>query len=177
MSEQAEQDRRLWRRYAARAGQPPGQPPLEANVLAAYLDGTAGPETVERLEARMAADPAVLAEVMELRGLASVEGGPVPPAVLAKAKALVRAEAVESRPGPALVIRPRAWWQRLQWAAAAAVIVVSCLGGYSFGRDTFRAQVRAEAAAEGASDGLEEIISGPDMTVNEDVNGGNGGES
>jgi hypothetical protein len=180
MSEHADQDsqdRRLWRRYAARFRRQPAQPPLDPNALAAYLDGTAEPELVERIEARMASDGALLEEVMELRGLPSVEAGPAPESVLRQAKALVSPAARAALPPAGMVIRAQAWWRRVQWAAAAAVVVVSCLGGYGFGRDTFRAQLQVEAAAEAASDGLEELISGPDMSVNEDANGGNGGES
>jgi anti-sigma factor RsiW len=187
MNEHADQDklgRELWRRCLRSARGPAGAAgveelaPMDANALAAYLDGTARPEEVARVEAHLASDPQLLEEVMELRGLVPVEPAAAPAALLARAKALAPVRAsVATRPAAAGgLVRP--WLRRLQWAAAAAALVVASLGGYSFGEGTFRDRLRADASAAAASfQGVEELISEPILGVPDEVNGENGGDS
>ena len=183
MSDPAEHDdeqRQLWRRYLARSAGGPAPPGLNANLLASYLDGTADPEEIERVEARLADDPESLEDARELRLLTSrLEPERVPRSLFRRAKALVppREGAADADRAPRLVLSlsRRPWWQRLQWMAAAAVVVVAALGGYSFGRETYRDQARADqSTAASASLLIEDIVSESALPGGQ-VNGENGG--
>ena len=179
MSEQRQQDdqqrraERLWRRYLERAGDAGPGPDLDANALAAYLDGTAGEKAAEQIEAGMASDPSLLEEVMELRALAGVE--PVAPseALLASAKALAAGGATRTGPTHSGSLVLHGFWRRVRWAAAAAAIVLACASGYGLGRETFNDELRADAAETAV---LTELISEPDL-AGPQANGPNGGES
>ena len=138
-------DRRLWRQYAGQARNP--QPPqIDPNTLAAYLDGSADPQQVELVESRLAADPDFLTQLTELRQLSDVPEPSVPASVLTRARSLAH---------------PRLWPTRLRWVAAAAAILVACLGGYSIGSGTVSHR-RADAvlSSESALD-IDELISEP----------------
>ena len=164
MSGNTEQDRQLWERLGAQAG-PSASPPLDANDLAAYLDGSADPQEIERVEARLADDPALLDELLELRRLASAGQEAAPRTLMAQAKGLLAAPAARAK---------RSWWGQLQWAAAAAGVVIACWGGYSFGANAFDSQAKARVSATGA---LEELIGDNELTMPQAANGDNGGES
>ena len=168
----------LWRRYLARSEGGPAPPGLDANLLASCLDGTADAVEVERVEARLAADPESLEEVRELRLLTSqLEPETAPRGLFRGAKALVPPGDSAPVRTPRLILSfgRRPWWQRLQWMAAAAVVVVAALGGYSFGRDTSRDQSRADQlTAASASLLIEEIVADPALHVDQG-NGENGG--
>lgn len=179
MSEQRQQDdqqhraKRLWRRYLERAGEAGPGPALDANALAAYLDGTAGEKAAEKVEAGMASDPDLLEEVMELRALAGVEPTPPPEALLAKAKALAAGGATRTGPTRSGSLVLQGFWRRVRWAAAAAAIVLACASGYGLGRETFNDELRADAAETAV---LTELVSEPDLAEPQ-ANGPNGGES
>lgn len=175
MNNDANQDelaRELWRRMEASADG--ALPPVDANLLAAYLDGTASPAEVEHIEGRMAADPALLEEVIELRELAGAEADVAGWALLARAKALVPAGADETPPARTPTWRGvRGWWRSLQWTAAAAAVVVACWGGYSFGQTAFLTQRQTQAVEMRASGLLGEVTSEPDLDFPPRANGGN----
>ena len=168
----------LWRRYLARSDGGPAPPDLDANLLASYLDGTADPEEIEQVEARLADDPESLEEVRELRLLTTrLDIEPAPPSLFSRAKALVPPgdSAPTRAPRRVLSLDRRPWWQRLQWMAAAAVVVVAALGGYSFGRETYHDQSRADQlTAASASLLIEEIVADQTLQVG-NGNGENGG--
>jgi hypothetical protein len=171
--EQQHQGERLWRRYLERAGDAgPGQG-LDANALAAYLDGTAGKDLAERVEAAMASDPSLLEEVIELRALAGAEPVAPPEALLTRAKALAAGGATRTGPTHSGSLVLHGFWRRARWAAAAAAIVLACASGYGLGRETFNDELRAEAAETAV---LTELVSEPDLAEPQ-ANGGNGGES
>ena len=179
MNEAREQDnqlRRLWRQYHAQdqAGSD-DLGALDSNVLATYLDGTAKPDQVEQIESRLAWDTALLKELSELRELGNLEPAAVSPAILSRAKDLMAAEPTrKTQPQPSETIL-YAWWRRFQWAAAAAAVLLACLGGYSVGRVTFRGQQRADTlVASNASLQMEELISDPTLGIVLPVNGHNG---
>lgn len=113
----------LWRRFADAAGDAEGGPDVDANLLAAYLDGTATPDEVEAVERAMAADPDLVEAVGELRDLQDAEPVELSEAALARIKMIVSAKG-----------RPRLGWVR-RVAAVAALVAVSFagyeLGGYS----------------------------------------------
>ena len=171
--EQQHQGERLWRRYLERAGDAaPGQG-LDANALAAYLDGTAGEKLAERVEAAMASDPSLLEEVIELRAMTEAQAAAPSEALLARAKALAAGGDARTAPthdGPLVL---HGFWRGARRAAAAAAIVLACASGYGLGRETFNDEVRAEAAETAI---LTELVSEPDLAEPR-ANGGNGGES
>lgn len=154
---------RLWRQYAAGRIPTADGPEIAPNLLAAYLDGMADPETVERVEQRMAQDPDLLEAVLEFRRLQDARTPPAPPAVATRAKTLV----TPAIPFPhAAAAAAGRWWGKLQWAAAAAVIVVAGLGGYSFGSDTFAARHAAEQQLQAQVAGeVDDLLADPDLSV------------
>ena len=140
-----------------------GLPPLDPNLLAAYVDGMAGQEEVELVEARLASDLALLEELIELRGLCHLKPAPISASMLNQAKALVLAQVTrKTHSQPPLYT----WWRHLQWAAAAAAILLACLGSYSIGQVTFRNQQWADSlAASRVSLEIEELISEPSLDI------------
>ena len=181
--EQQDQGQQLWRRYLERAvfdpeaqtrrGDAGPSPEIDANALAAYLDGTAGEDLAERVEAAMASDPSLLEEVIELRALAGAEPVAPPEALLARAKALAAGGATRTAPTHGSSVVLHGFWRRARWAAAAAAIVLACASGYGLGRETFNDELRAEAAETAV---LTELVSEPDLEEPQ-PNGGTGGES
>jgi len=164
MSGNAEHDEQLWRRFEAQAS-PTDSPPPDANLLAAYLEGSATADEVERIEGRLADDPQLLAELIELRRLAEAPPAAAPQELLGRAKALAAQPAATAG---------RSWWRQVQWAAAAAAIVVACWSGYSFGANVFSGQVKSAPSAMGA---FEELMGEDELEIPGETDGGNGGAS
>ena len=155
------QDRSLWRQYASRA-QNPQAPQVDANALAAYLDGSAEPEEVELVEARMALEPAFVDEVMALRQMANLdfESTSAPPAALRRAKDLTRRHI---------------WWPQWAATAAAAAVLLACLVGYSVGNASHQSHRDDHAFASlRASLQMDDLISDPAIGIILPVNGNNG---
>ena len=181
MNEHAQRDSeesRLWRQYVAGAGHRPGGGPLDPNLLAAYLDGTACEEEVERVEAAMACDPGLLEEVMQLRALQGAKPEAVPDSLLAGAKALVPVgRSAQGRPRPSRWYDLRSVLPGWRRAAAAAAIVLACVTGFSVGRETHLGQVAAAESAAALEIGLEDLIAEPTFEVADGLDGGNGGGS
>ena len=173
---QDNQQRHLWRQYHAQdqAGSD-DLGALDSNVLATYLDGTAKPDQVEQIESRLAWDTALLEELSELRELGNLEPATVSPSLVSRAKDLMAAEPTrKTQPQPSETIL-YVWRRRFQWAAAAAAVLLACLGGYSVGRVTFSGQRQSETlVAANASLGMEELISDPALGIVLPVNSNNG---
>lgn len=168
-----DQQKRLWRQYLA--GSQPDSTDLSAldpNLLAAYLDGSA---KLEQIEYRLASDPALLEELIELRQLCDLESTAVAPALLSRAKNLLSTQTT-----PSIRFQPAqpslyTWWRRVQWAAAAAAVMLACLTGYSVGRITSHSKQRVETlVASNTSLDMEELISGPTLAISLPINGQNG---
>lgn len=132
----------LWRRardaWAADAMNSDGDAP-DPMMLAAYLDGRLTEAEAAALEARMAADPRFLDEVLALR--AGLAEGPqeAPTAMIAAAQALQQqtgprsAEVSEGASG--LFERLFAGWLRPAVPALAVVaLVLACAGAFELGR-------------------------------------------
>ena len=109
--------------------------PRDDEWLSAYLDGELGPAEASALEARIARDPALAAEldaahdvVVALRGLDAVEP---PPGFTARLQASLRQEL-----GTGTVVTVSRW---RRWAAvtsaAAALVAVGLVGGALLWRD------------------------------------------
>ena len=128
----------LWRR--ARAGWQPvaDDEAPDALLLAGYLDGRLGEAEAARLEARLAAEPALLDELLALReGLAETPEA-VPDAVIERARA-----AYAGKPAPRAVrAETTSLLDRLfgQWlrpavpAFAALMVLLACAGAFEAGR-------------------------------------------
>ena len=174
--DQDNQQRRLWRRYLAQTQpQSADLSALDSSVLAAYLDGTAKPDQVEQIESRLAWDPVLLEELIELRELGNLEPAAVSPSLLSRAKDLMAAQPTRKTHPQLSETILYAWWRRFQWAAAAAAVLLACLGGYSVGQGTSRVQQRAETlVASNASWQMEELISDPALGIVLPVNSNNG---
>ena len=164
--DQDNQQSRLWRRYLAQAK--PASTDLSAldlNLLAAYLEGSAKPEQIEQIESRLALDPALLQELIDLRQLGDLKPAKVPPSLLERGKALPQS--------PKLILH--SFWRLTRRAAVAAAVLLACLGGYSVGRDTFQGQHYAETlVAARASQEMDELISEPTLAISLPLNGKNG---
>ncbi len=132
-------EKQIWRQFAAQDQSQPVLSDLDANLLAAYIDGKADPSQVEQIESLMASNPALLEELIELRRLQDAGPALVSQAFLDRAKTL----AVPQQPAPVVVARA-GLWHRFQWAAAAAVVALACLGGYTAGHSTLQSQRRAQ---------------------------------
>jgi anti-sigma factor RsiW len=172
--------RQLWSRFTPDPEAPVGDSTADAvdpNDLAAYVEGRAEPLLVERTEVLMRQDPQFLEEVIELRRL---HRGPVenaPAEVVARAIAAgPQAPTVDTdvigrigaEVGPAL-----RWWMGVRWTAAAAVVILACFGGFTFGQGTFAAPSQTDVP------GLLDLVNGagdPVLSLTGD-NGNAGGES
>lgn len=129
----------LWRR--ARDGWQAAVAPSEAPdplLLAGYLDGALEPAVRERVEAWLAGSPEALDLALAARAaLTERANPPAPEALVARAQGLVRAPRVGAATGSlgerllaqlADVLRPAVW------AGAAALLLLTALGGFELGR-------------------------------------------
>jgi predicted anti-sigma-YlaC factor YlaD len=121
-------EQRLWERMnrarPAQAG--PCPDPL---LLAVYVDGTATDAEVQRIDGHLAACPACLAAVGEIRGLLAAPLMLAPKPVLERAKALV--------PAPHITATHTRWSAIGRWAAAAAAAVIVGYLGFVAGHATW----------------------------------------
>ncbi|WP_299623501.1 hypothetical protein [Pelagibius sp.] len=140
--DKTEEGAALWRRahdaWTADAVNPDGAEP-DPMVLAAYLDGRLSEAEAAALEARMAADPSLLDEVLALRAGLAESPQEAPPAAVAAAQALRRdtgarsAETSETASG--FLERLFAGWLRPAVPALAVVaLVLACAGAFELGR-------------------------------------------
>ena len=112
----------------------------------------------------MASSPALLDELIELRRVQ--DAGPA----IVSQTALDQAQALSA---PPQTIRQTSLWQRFQWAAAAAAVVVACVGGYTVGRTTSQDQLAIQASLSYQAS-LE--LDGFTLATIVAPNGSNGGE-
>jgi anti-sigma factor RsiW len=144
---QDEHDLAAWRRYGPQAaGGVPGECPDELD-LAAWLDGRAGPELADRIEAHLADCPACLAAAADLRAILAASPMLAPRQAIERAKALGRAR----------LRRHAGLWARAgRWAAVAATGVLVSYAGLAIGAGASRSRQAVQAAVVGeATLGLE----------------------
>ena len=176
MNESARQDdsdSRLWRRYVASAPGRQIRPIIQANLLAAYLEGTASQEQMEQIEEQMASSAEFLEEIVQLRQMLAAPASPAAKRAVDNAKALVPAEVVLFKPFQAAQYN---WWHKAQWSAVAAAVVLASLAGYSFGRDAWRSQLQVDlSAAAEVSHLTDDMIEEPFLEIFEKPGQPNGG--
>jgi len=169
-SEPTREERALWRRVgpAITGGADACPTDLE---LAAHVDGRDQPDERRRIESHVAACPACLAAVDEVRGLLADETAVlVPGAVIEAARALVPA-AIGATAGPRSGTRDESGWRLrmgvrvgVRWGAAVAASVVVAVGGFHAGsRVTEADQSLADVIASELSFGLEAETGGSDL--------------
>lgn len=128
----------LWGRARHGWQAPRGDDAPDALLLASYLDGRLGEEEAARLEARLAAEPALLDELLTLRAGLAEAPAPAPADIVARAQ-----RAYTGASGPrrvevakvALLDRLFGTWLRPAVPAFAAVLVLlACAGAFELGR-------------------------------------------
>ncbi|MCK4850368.1 MAG: hypothetical protein KAT11_03400 [Phycisphaerae bacterium] len=167
-NQQHPNEKQLWRQFAAQDQIQPVLSDLDHNLLAAYIEGKAEASQVEQIEALMASNPDLLEELIELRRLQDAGPALVSQAFLDRAKALV--------PASPIIPHRTAFWQPLQWAAAAAAVVFACLGGYNVGHSTFQSRYYTQASITSqTTPGLDALMADPILALILPPNGSNGG--
>ena len=164
-NQQHSDEKRLWQQFSAQDQTQSTLSDLTPNLLAAYLDGQADHTQVMQIESLMASDPALLDELIELRRVQDAGPALVSQTVLDQAQAALSA--------PPQTVPQTSLWQRFQWAAAAAAVLVACVGGYTVGRTTSQDQLAIQASLSYQAS-LE--LDGFSLATIVAPNGSNGGE-
>lgn len=154
--------RGLWKRLPrdpAKPGDPGGNPELpqqidgwDANLLAGHIDGTLSAAERETLEAKLADNPMLLETLLAAKGGERAQAGP-PPELIDAAKALGRGQGPQGTGGGVAMMRSaanenqrgRVAW--LEWAAAAAAIVVVSAIGFEMGSESAKTGGPIEVAS------------------------------
>ena len=163
-NQQHSDEKRLWQQFSAQDQTQPTLSDLDPNLLAAYLDSQTDHTQVQEIESLMASNPTLLDELIELRRVQDAGPAIVSQTVIDRAQALS---------APQQTIRQTSLWQRFQWAAAAAAVVVACVGGYTVGRTTSQDQLAIQASLSYQAS-LE--LDGFTLATIVAPNGSNGGE-
>ena len=120
-----QRDRALYERWRLACRE--SAPAPDAMALAAYIERRAD---ADRVEAAMAADPELLALVLELRTDVAAESAS--PELLRRAQALIGGTVIPFRPRPAAA--PATGMRRmLAWGAVAASVAAVALVGFNIG--------------------------------------------
>ena len=132
----SEAQKALWARLKVGAAMPAAAslPPVADAELAAWLDGRLEPQAAARVEARLAADPALLDAALDVAGALREAGEPAPDRLVTRAQALVGFEAErEHRSRGGLSGWLAGWRRSLELAAVAGAFLVVCATGFSLG--------------------------------------------
>lgn len=151
-----QRDRALWRRYR-RGGVSPETAPPDANLVSAWLEGRAGDDEREAVEAWFADAPGGAEELVALRELVAVPT-PAPEAVVAASPA-------RRPPLPPVWAWLRALvavWSWPQAAGALAALVLACWLGFGLGEATYLGGARVSAAVASELDfNLDDLAEDP----------------
>lgn len=139
----------LWQRLKGAAGRSEGEP-VDANLLAAYVDGRLDDAGTEQVEAALMADPDLLDAVVDLDGADHVGAAAPPGFVLAVQAALPPGQVARS---------DTAFASLWKWAAAAAVLVAVSFAGFHLGRQS-NVQTQAAVSDEVVIESLRQEYSG-----------------
>lgn len=152
----------LWRR-ARRGWQSVAEDDTpDALLLASYLDGRLSEEEAARLEARLAAEPALLDELLNLRASLAEVPEAAPAGVVERAQAAYGGKpavrAVEA-PQSSLVERLfGAWLRPAVPAVAALALLVAFAGAFELGRYQSERLDVTQTAEAGDSDVLVDLL-------------------
>lgn len=114
---------------------------LDANVVAAWVEGRLAERDSAALETLLAADPELLQALLETRQPAAREIDEL------EARRIVAALPLSKSPITQQPARPRAWRRRAQWAAAAVIVLGCGLQGAWTGSKLALAAAYVDAAA------------------------------
>ena len=154
-NEKSEEGMVLWRRAREGWRPPRDEEAPDALLLAGYLDGRLSEEEAARLEARLAAEPALLDELLALRE--SLAAGPeaAPAAVVARAQAAFTGQPARA----ARVGKPSlfgsffgSWLRPAVPAFAALALLVAFAGAFELGRYQGERLDATQTAEAGDSD-------------------------
>ncbi len=154
-------DLALWRRHAGQA--PQGDETARDHdlsqtdvlALAAYLDGRMSHEQVDRFEARLACEPALLDAMLAARQALAATPDQAPETIREAARALLATDAASSDAIPIERYRTP-WTGTVRWAAAAVLMILVGGAGYLAGVNSQQAFAPAAAvAADETGDPLE----------------------
>ncbi|NIA71566.1 hypothetical protein HBA54_23525 [Pelagibius litoralis] len=159
----------LWQKardsWAPREGSDTQQP--DALLLATYLEGRLGEAEAAGIEARMAADPAFLDEVLTLKAALTEAPQPAPASSVIGAQALrgggakSRTTVETTREGGDFISRLFGAWLRPAVPAFAVVaLVLACAGAFELGRYQSERVLPQQTAGSDLTDllALDELI-------------------
>jgi hypothetical protein len=124
----------------------------DANLLAAHIDGTLSARERETLEAKLADNPMLLETLLAAKGGERAQAGP-PPELIDAAKAIGHGQSSGAARGRVAMMRSaanenqrgRVAW--LEWAAAAAAIIVVSAIGFEMGSESAKIGQPIEVAS------------------------------
>jgi hypothetical protein len=151
--------RGLWKRLPRDPAKPGGNPEQprqidgwDANLLAGHIDGTLSTAERETLEAKLADNPMLLETLLAAKGGERAQAGP-PPELIDAAKAIGHGQSSGAASGSVAMMRSaanenqrgRVAW--LEWAAAAAAIIVVSAIGFEMGSESAKIGQPIEVAS------------------------------
>jgi anti-sigma factor RsiW len=155
-NEKSEEGMALWRRAREGWRPPRDEEAPDALLLAGYLDGRLSEEEAARLEARLAAEPALLDELLALRESFATRPEAAPAAVVTRAQA---AFAAQPAARAARVGKPSlfgsffgSWLRPAVPAFAALALLVAFAGAFELGRYQGERLDATQTAEAGDSD-------------------------
>ncbi len=130
-----DKDRALWARLKASA---PADgttrlPPVSDAELAAWLDGRLPPDVAARVEACLAADPAMLDRALDAAAALREAASPASDRLVTRAQALVDFQVGQPRSSSGLLAWLAGWRRQFEMALVASAFLIVCVTGFSLG--------------------------------------------
>ena len=151
------EDAALWRRWRSAAAPVDAVEP-DPLLLAAYVENRLDPAEADLVEEWLVAHPALLEDVLAARRAAQTALPESPPAVVARATALLHH-------GDAQVLafrRPvRRWREAAAWGGIAASLVITSVVGFNLGTDVY-----GSLAGNGSATLSQELLDPPSGLFN-----------
>jgi hypothetical protein len=130
-----DKDRALWVQLKASApADGTARPPAVSDTeLAAWLDGRLPPEAAARVEASLAADPAILDRALDAAAVLRDAAPPASDRLVTRAQALVDFQVAQPRSSGGLLAWLAGWRRQFEMAVVASAFLVVCVTGFSLG--------------------------------------------